>query len=174
MFSHFESYLEIGSTQEGEIDYGWLWNNNTCCLSNTANIMPADAVATLRGRAPTVFVPQSRNIPSTASEELMIIYNVVWLSLWWFLQCIKNMHKFAQCTVILKIFQNSVIRISRNHNDEIVNLSSIQASWFILTIRCNWNIFWAHFTLWNIRFSSGLIHWCQWCSKSIPWCGPHC
>ena len=29
----------------------WLWHNNTCCLSNTTNTMPADAVATLGARA---------------------------------------------------------------------------------------------------------------------------
>ena len=28
-----------------------LWNNNTCCLSHTANNMPADALATLGASA---------------------------------------------------------------------------------------------------------------------------
>ena len=47
----------------------------------------------------------------------------VWLSLWWFLQCIKNMHRFAQCTEIWKKCQNSVIHISCNHNGKICNIA---------------------------------------------------
>ena len=35
----------------------------------------------------------------------------------------KIMHRFAQCTEIWKKFQNSVIRTSRNHNDEIAEVS---------------------------------------------------
>ena len=33
------------------------------------------------------------------------------------------MHRFAQCTEIWKKFQNSVIHTSRNHNDEIAEVS---------------------------------------------------
>ena len=51
------------------------------------------------------------------------------------------MHRFPQCTVILKIFQNSVIHISCNHNDEILKLSSIKVSWVISTIWRNYYYF---------------------------------
>ena len=47
------------------------------------------------------------------------------------------MHRFAQYTVIWKIFQNVVIQISCNRNDEIVELSLIQTYWIISTIRRN-------------------------------------
>ena len=48
------------------------------------------------------------------------------------------MHRFAQCAIIWKIFQNLVIHIFRNHNDAIVELSSIQTSWIISTVGCNY------------------------------------
>ena len=49
-----------------------------------------------------------------ASSCLNTAYNMVlWLWLGWF------MHRFAQCTVIWKLLQNSAIHISHNHNDEI-------------------------------------------------------
>ena len=40
-----------------------------------------------------------------------------------------KMHRFAQCTIIWKIFQNPVSHISHNHNDEIAKLSLKQVSW---------------------------------------------
>ena len=50
------------------------------------------------------------------------------------------MHRFAQCTVIWKIYNNLVIHISRNQNDEIVELSLIQTSWIVSTIRRNYSV----------------------------------
>ena len=71
--------------------------------------------------------------------QIVITYGLVWLSLLWFLQCMKKMrHRFAQCTVIWNIFQNLVIHIFRNHNDEIVELSLLQVSWIISTARHNY------------------------------------
>ena len=45
------------------------------------------------------------------------------------------MHRFAQCTEILKKFQNSVIHTSRKLNDEIAEVSQSQISLGIITMR---------------------------------------
>ena len=55
------------------------WNedwNKTCCLSFTANIMPADALASLgaSASAAVVLIPQTWNILSPASEEMRHLY----------------------------------------------------------------------------------------------------
>ena len=69
MYSYVESHLGFGLTQVDEINCG------TCCLSYTANTMPADALATLGARASAcmVLTPQSQNIAPPASEELIKI-----------------------------------------------------------------------------------------------------
>ena len=51
------------------------WSHPICYLSYTDNTMPADALATLGARASAGMVvidPQSWNIPSPASEELIV------------------------------------------------------------------------------------------------------
>ena len=62
------------------------------------------------------------------------------------------MNTFPQYTVIWTIFRNLVIHKSRNHDDEIVELSLIQTSWIISTINAiipqvicyttNKNVYW--------------------------------
>ena len=47
----------------------------------------------------------------------------------------KTMHRFAQCTEIWKKFQNSVIYSSRNHNDEITEVSQSWIFKCIITMR---------------------------------------
>ena len=79
-------------------------------------------------------------------ETVAIITYLVWLLLWWFLQCIKNMHKFAQCTEIENKNHKSVIYMSHNHNDKIGKLSSIWISSILLTI---WDNYSANYILWN-------------------------
>ena len=49
------------------------------------------------------------------------------------------MHRFAQCTRIWKKFQNSVIHTSRNHNDEIAEVSQSCISYVIKTIQPNYS-----------------------------------
>ena len=70
MYSHCQSYLEFGLTRVlvDEINSG----TTICVLSSTANTMHADALATLGANASEglVLTPQSRNILSSASEEL--------------------------------------------------------------------------------------------------------
>ena len=62
------------------------------------------------------------------------------------------MHRFAQCTGIWKRFQNSVNHTSRNHNDEIAEVSQ---SWIIKTIQRNYSESyvlqnWARILIWIV------------------------
>ena len=49
------------------------------------------------------------------------------------------MHRFAQCTEIWIKFQNSVIHTSRDHNDEIAEVSQSWISYVFITIRPNYS-----------------------------------
>ena len=63
------------------------------------------------------------------------------------------MQRFAQCTEIWKKFQNSVIHTSRNHNDEIAEVSPSLFFYDIITIRPNYTEinflqYWAKIIIW--------------------------
>ena len=57
------------------------------------------------------------NNASNSDHFTTLSWFITWLvclSLWWFLQCIKIMHRFAQCMVNWKIFQNADSHISQS------------------------------------------------------------
>ena len=68
------------------------------------------------------------------------------------------MYRFAQCTVVWKKFQNLLIHIPGNHDDDIGELSLIQVSWIISTIRRNYSE--SHFLhKQNVYLNYYQFHW---------------